>query len=113
MLKARVLRVGEQVQLRFKVTDTQTGAPKPNLKDMGVLTFLAPGIWQQRDWATAIGDGFYEINFVPPQEGVYYIFFQCPSLGLQYRHLPRLILQATTPVAPAAKPERAMLREIL
>jgi hypothetical protein len=32
---------------------------------------------------------------VPPQEGVYYIFFQSPSLGIQFNQLPSLTLQAT------------------
>jgi YVTN family beta-propeller protein len=94
LLKERNLKTGENVQLRFKVTDTATNQPKADLKDMGVLTFLSPGIWQQRHWAKSIGEGVYEINFVPPQSGVYYVFFQCPSLGIQYRQLPRLILNA-------------------
>ncbi|HEY1403448.1 MAG TPA: cytochrome D1 domain-containing protein, partial [Pyrinomonadaceae bacterium] len=51
MLKERNLRAGENVQLRFKVTDSATKQPRGDLKDMGVLTFLAPGTWQQRHWA--------------------------------------------------------------
>ncbi len=94
MLKERNLRVGENTQLRFKVMDTTTKLPRADLKDMGVLTFLAPGVWQQRHWAKHVGDGVYEINFVPPQSGVYYIFFQCPSLGVAYRQIPHLILNA-------------------
>ncbi|HEY9402652.1 MAG TPA: YncE family protein [Pyrinomonadaceae bacterium] len=94
MLKERNLKTGENVQLRFRVMNPTTGQPRADLKDMGVLTFLAPGIWQQRHWAKSIGDGVYEINFVPPQSGVYYIFFQCPSLGVAYRQIPHLILNA-------------------
>ncbi|HEX8130501.1 MAG TPA: cytochrome D1 domain-containing protein [Pyrinomonadaceae bacterium] len=94
MLKERNLRTGENAQIRFKVTDSATKLPRTDLKDMGVLTFLAPGIWQQRHWAKPLGDGIYEINFVPPQSGVYYIFFQCPSLGVTYRQIPHLILNA-------------------
>ncbi|HEX9918056.1 MAG TPA: YncE family protein [Pyrinomonadaceae bacterium] len=94
MLKERNLRTGENVQLRFKVTDSTTKLPRADLKDVGVLTFLAPGIWQQRHWAKPVGEGVYEINFVPPQSGVYYIFFQCPSLGVAYRQIPHLILNA-------------------
>ena len=104
LLKDRNVRTGENVQLRFKVTDTATGKPKLDLKDMGVLTFLSPGIWQQRHWAKALGEGVYEINFVPPQSGVYYVFFQCPSLGIQYRQLPRLILNADTAATATKQP---------
>ncbi|HEV2801272.1 MAG TPA: cytochrome D1 domain-containing protein [Pyrinomonadaceae bacterium] len=105
LLKEPNLRAGESVQLRFKVTDTQTKQPRADLKDMGVLTFLAPGIWQQRHWAKSVGEGVYEINFVPPQSGVYYIFFQCPSLGVAYRQIPHLILnaEAATTKATATK----------
>jgi YVTN family beta-propeller protein len=107
LLKDRNLKTGENVQLRFKVTDTATGQPKTDLKDMGVLTFLSPGIWQQRHWAKSVGEGVYEINFVPPQSGVYYVFFQCPSLGIQYRQLPRLVLNADTAATTAASKQPA------
>ena len=60
------LRVGQPFIVRFKVTDAKTQQPKTDLKDMGVLVFLAPGIWQHRDWAKPLGDGKYEITFVPP-----------------------------------------------
>jgi len=98
------LPVGTQVHIRFRVIDVATGRPKSGLADMGVLTFLAPGIWQQRDWARSIGGGVYEVAVTMPQEGVYYVFFQCPSLGVSYSQLPNLILSArrTVPGAGAA-----------
>jgi YVTN family beta-propeller protein len=103
MLKEPNLRAGENVQLRFKVTDSATKQPRGNLKDMGVLTFLSPGNWQQRHWAKPVGDGVYEINFVPPQSGVYYIFFQCPSLGVAYKQIPHLILNAEAAAAKGGR----------
>lgn len=96
MAKDGVLRVGESHQLRFKVTDAISNQPKADLKDLGVLVFLAPGLWQQREWAKPIGNGVYEMTFVPPQAGVYYIFLQSPSLGIQFNQLPFTTLQATT-----------------
>jgi YVTN family beta-propeller protein len=86
--------IGEKYQLRFKVTDAQTNHPRSDLKDIGVLTFLAPGIWQQRDVAKPLGNGLYEINFVPPQAGVYYIYFNSRSLGIDFNQLPKLTIQA-------------------
>ena len=59
-----------------------------------MLVFLAPGIWQQREAAKPVGDGVYEMSFVPPQPGVYYVFFQSPSLGIRFNQLPPLTLQA-------------------
>ena len=95
LLTDKALRVGENYPLRFKVTEISSNQPKADLKDMGVLVFLAPGIWQQRQWAKPLGDGVYEVSFVPPQAGVYYVFFQSPSLGVQFNQLPSFTLQAT------------------
>jgi hypothetical protein len=92
-----VAKAGERLTLRFRVLDLKTGTPKANLQDVSVLAFLAPGIWQKRQLATATADGVYEINFVPPQPGLYYIFFQGPSLGLQYNQSTPLTLQVVKP----------------
>ena len=91
-------RAGERFNFRFKVIDFKTGAAKTGLNDLNVLVFLAPGIWQQRDIAKATDDGVYETSFVPPSAGVYYVFFQSPSLGLQYNQSTPLTISV------AAKP---------
>jgi hypothetical protein len=59
-----------------------------------VLVFLAPGIWQHRAVAKPLGDGVYEINFVPPEPGIYYVYFQCPSLDIRYNQMPPLTIEA-------------------
>jgi YVTN family beta-propeller protein len=100
--KDRTLPVKQTVQYRFKVTDTETGKPRDGLKDVGVLVFLAPGIWQQREWARSLGEGVYEVSFTPPQEGAYYVFFQCPSLGIALNKMPHLIYQGVK--SPPASP---------
>jgi YVTN family beta-propeller protein len=88
-------RVGERYSLRFTVTDVLSNEPKADLADIGVLVFLAPGIWQQRGSAIPVGGGVYETNFVPPQPGVYYVFFQSPSLNVQFNQITPFTLQAT------------------
>jgi YVTN family beta-propeller protein len=95
--KEAIARVGERFDIRFKVIDAKTGAAKSDLSDMGVLVFLAPGIWQQRELAKPVGDGIYETSFVPPNAGVYYVFFQSASLGLQFNQSTPLTLQAVKP----------------
>jgi YVTN family beta-propeller protein len=94
LVKEAIARVGERFSLRFKVIDSKTGVVKANLSDLGVLVFLAPGIWQQRELAKSVGDGVYETSFVPPSAGVYYVFFESVSLGLQYNQSTPLTLQA-------------------
>ncbi len=97
LVKQASARVGERFDIRFKVFDAKTAAPKSDLKDMAVLVFLAPGIWQQRELAKPLGDGVYETSFVPPNAGVYYVFFQSATLGLQFNQSTPLTVQAAKP----------------
>lgn len=84
---------GERYTVRFKVVDSNSGNAKSDVQDITVLAFLAPGIWQQREVAKADPGGVYEMSFVPPKPGVYYIFFQSPSLGVQFNQTIPLTLQ--------------------
>ena len=94
LLADKRIKVGEKLRLRFKLTDPMTNEPKASLRDVRVLIFLAPGIWQKRQWAESVGDGVYESEITAPQAGVYYVFFECPSLKVSYVQLPHLVLQA-------------------
>jgi YVTN family beta-propeller protein len=87
-------KVGERFDLRFRLLETKTGKPKVDLDDVRVLVFLAPGIWQQREDAKSVGDGVYEMSFVPPNPGVYYVFVQSASLGLEFNQSTPLTLSA-------------------
>src|SRR5205085_7791702 len=92
-----LLRTGESHTFRFKVLDAKSSVPKTDVRDMTVLVFLAPGVWQQRELAKVSPDGVYEMSFVPPQPGVYYLFFESPSLGLQFNQSTPLTLQVVKP----------------
>lgn len=89
------LAAGEDYKFRFRLTDTETKQPKSVLKDVGVLTFLPPGSWQQRQIATPLGDGVYEITLNVPETGVYLVFIESPSQRVEYRQLPYVTLQAS------------------
>jgi YVTN family beta-propeller protein len=97
IVKEAVATAGERFTLRFKMVDAKTGSAKSDVKDITVLAFLAPGIWQHRELATPAAGGVYEMNFVPPEPGVYYIFFQSPSLGIQFNQSMPLTLQVVKP----------------
>jgi YVTN family beta-propeller protein len=86
--------VGEDVMVRFKLTDPADGSPRTGLKDVRVLTFLSPGIWQQRHWASEVEKGLYEIHFKPPEAGVYFVFVEVASAGLSLQKSPFLVLTA-------------------
>ena len=96
-LKEMTLPVGKDFTFRFKLTDTATGNPKADLKDLRVLTFMSAGGWQRRDIATPVGNGMYEIKINVPESGVYMMFFESASMGVKYRDLPYLMLHAVDP----------------
>jgi len=107
-VKEMNLTVGQNFPLRFKLIETSTNKVKNDLKDVRVLTFLAPGTWQRRDIATSVGDGIYEINLNVPETGVYMVFVESGSMGVRYRDLPPLTLEAidqkSVPEAVTHKP---------
>ena len=94
-MKEMNLAVGKDFTFRFKLIETATGNPKSDLKDVRVLTFLSPGVWQRRDIATSVGNGVYELKINVPQTGVYMLFVESSSMGVRYVDLPYLTLQAT------------------
>ena len=94
LVKEPVANAGTSFNVRFKVVDAKTGSAKTDINDLTVLVFLAPGVWQQRELAKPVGAGVYETSFVPPSAGVYYVFFQSASLGLQFNQSTPLTIQA-------------------
>ena len=94
-MKELKFAVGQEFTFRFKLIETATGNPKSDLKDVRVLTFLSPGVWQRRDIAKSIGDGVYELKINVPQTGVYMVFVESSSMGVRYVDLPYLMLHAT------------------
>lgn len=91
--------VGEPVTVRLEVTDRVTGRPRADLRDVQVMTLLAPGVWHRRHPARALGEGVYEVEFAPPRSGVYYVFVEIPSQKLAFQEGPSTVLQVH-----AAKP---------
>jgi DNA-binding beta-propeller fold protein YncE len=93
-VKEKELKVSQDFTFRFKLIDTATGHPKSDLKDVQVLTFLSPGVWQRRDIAKPVGDGVYELKINVPEAGVYMLFVESPSMRVRYTDLPYLMLHA-------------------
>ncbi len=100
--KQRSMRPGEDYKIRFRLTDSETNRARNGLKDVRVLIFLTPGIWQQRGFARSVGDGVYELDVKVPEEGVYLVFVESLSQGVRYRELPFLTLHASSGRASVA-----------
>jgi YVTN family beta-propeller protein len=92
--KVTTLRAGEDFKLRLRLFDAATGKPADGLKDVQVLFFLSPGVWQKRDYARGAGEGVYELTLNAPQPGLYMVFVGSPSRGVAFRQLPHLMLRA-------------------
>ena len=94
LIKNRIVRVGERTRVQFRLSDPKTKEPKVGGIDVSAVIF-APGTWQNRQAAKEIEAGLYEIEFEPPQSGVYYVYLESPSFGLKLDNPHYLILQAS------------------
>ncbi|HJQ70433.1 MAG TPA: YncE family protein [Blastocatellia bacterium] len=88
MFKGASFKAGEATGLRFRLTDPVTKQPIVGLKDIEVLTFEPPGIWQQRQWAKEVGDGVYEISQTFPHKGLFNVLLRIASRGVRFNDLP-------------------------
>jgi DNA-binding beta-propeller fold protein YncE len=104
LFKPSTIHVNEPVELKFKLTNPVTGKTHDAVKDFRVLTFLAPGVWQERQFARPLGDGVYSVTATVPQPGIYYVFVECPSLGLRLNALRAVMLSAVAADARKESP---------
>lgn len=88
MFKGNQYSLGRPVSLRFKITDSITGQIISGLKDVQVLIFEPPGIWQKRVWANEVSAGLYEVTEQLPHEGSFRVMTQIESRGIRYASLP-------------------------
>jgi YVTN family beta-propeller protein len=89
----RVVRTGEKVLLRFRVSDPRTGQPKDGLQDVTVLLYTAASHQQWREAARSVGAGVYEVEVTPAIAGSYHVAVSSPSMHLPYHLGPRVILR--------------------
>ena len=95
---------GEAVPLRFRLTDPVTKQTIKGLKDIEVLIFEPPGVWQQRQWAKEVGEGVYEISQVFPRKALYNVMLRIASRGVRFNDLPQTtVLVVDDPVAGAQR----------
>jgi YVTN family beta-propeller protein len=88
------IKAGEAEKYQFLLTNAQTGQPMVGLEDLRVLFFTPVGNWQKRAQAKALGSGEYETEVALPRPGIYYVFFESPSLKVRYEQVPHLMLRA-------------------
>ena len=89
------LEVGRSTKLRFRIAGAVDNRAKVGLKEVAVLTFLAPGIWHKRHAARDSSDGIYAIDFTPPRPGVFYVSVESSSARLAMNDSQQIILRCT------------------
>lgn len=85
---------GEPVELRFRLTDPNSGRPALGLTDVVVMAFTTAN-WQRRQPATEVGDGIYAASIVLPSAGTYFAVVESPSGRLRFHLSPRITVDAT------------------
>ena len=85
---------GEKSPLTFKLVDSVTKQPITGLKDVEVLTFEPPGIWQERQWANEISPGVYQVTQLFPHVAGYRVMVSVPSRGVRFVDLPSMTVIA-------------------
>jgi YVTN family beta-propeller protein len=88
------IAVGAPASLEVRLSDGKTHQPARALADAGVLIVQASGSWSQRQPLVATGEGRYATRFTPPAQGVYYVYVECPSVGLRASNPHFLVLRA-------------------
>lgn len=76
------IKPGAETTLKFKIVDSVTKQPVTGLRDVLVLAFEPPGIWQARQWADEIGEGVYVVKQIFPSEGLYNVMVGVASRGV-------------------------------
>jgi YVTN family beta-propeller protein len=97
-----VIHAGQKTQLEFKVTDQKTGEPLLNLTDLSSV-ISNPRNWHDRQPLQVVEPGVYQVEFLPPDPGAYYISFQSPSLKLRLNDMAAQIIYVRGDAAPAEK----------
>jgi YVTN family beta-propeller protein len=93
LVKDRRVRVGEPVNVAFKLTDADTQQPRTGLGDVSVM-LVSPGGHRARGSVREVGDGVYEATLSAPEAGAYYVYVAVPSAKIKLGDLTFLSLMA-------------------
>jgi YVTN family beta-propeller protein len=94
LLEERRVSAGKTVNLRFRLSDPATGAPRVDVDDVRVLYFRAPHFGRRVLPARHVGEGIYEAALTFKAAGAYYVYVGAPALDVNYQDLNYLTLMA-------------------
>jgi YVTN family beta-propeller protein len=89
-------KVGEKVSIKFELLDLRTRVLISELKDVRLMTMNSAGRGPHPMPVRASQtQGVYETSLTFDEEGLYYVFIECPSRGLTYNNQQFLTLYVT------------------
>jgi len=88
-------KAGEPYALKVSFTNSETGEPIEGVSDLFGMARVLAGNWNQRVFATDLGNGVYEFQFTFPNAGAYNLFFTVPSLNIGFERFPQRTIQVT------------------
>jgi len=93
------VNIDEDVTVKFRLTDPETGEHKSNLKDVRIRYYRAPAFDRKEVAAIEVGDGVYKLDTKLSKAGVYYFFVSSKTGNLAFGgDMPYLSMQVTRPV---------------
>lgn len=100
LIEERKVPAGENVALRFRLTDPASEEARTGIEDVGVLFYRVPGHDRTEIAAREVAGGVYEAVLPIRKPGAYYVYVGVESKQLPYGKLPYLTLRAVKPPAP-------------
>jgi YVTN family beta-propeller protein len=73
---------GDTLTLRFRALDTATHRPRGDLPALTAQAVLAPGTWHQRFALVRGADETWQLDFTPPEPGIYLLSFEAPGMAM-------------------------------
>jgi YVTN family beta-propeller protein len=88
------LAAGRPGVLRLRLSERGTGRPIGGRADVRVLVQAAAANWSFGGRARPVDGGRYEVTLAMPAPGLYFVYCECPSLGLRMQDSPRIAVAA-------------------
>lgn len=81
-------RAGDPLEVRFRLLDPATRAPRAGLAGVALVAYLAPGQARSEVAPREVAPGVYAASVRPPHTGAYYLHVVVPSLSVGPADLP-------------------------
>jgi len=94
LLDNKEVPVGNSVPIKIKLNPPDQERVNESVKDLQVMLFRIPGLWQQRMLAKPLGNSIYQVEIRPMETGVYQVFVQSPTLNFTFDEQPSLTFRA-------------------